>query len=336
MMEQEISCYLNSLCMIPSSMGIWEKYFKQLGTAWGDMNTEINPIHIIFAADNGIVSEGHIGFGGEITRLHGLNMVRGGAAATALCKYINVPYEVVDAGVISDVPISFSIKAAKGTKNFLRKPAMTEKEFKTVWNGTVALIEKKAKEGINLFSFGEMGIGNTTTSAAVLSALANLSPNITVGRGSGADDETLKKKMDIVRKALQKYKDQLTTPESIIQHIGGFDIVAITAAMVTCTRLGIPYIIDGYIACVSHACAYTINPEAVKYGLPSHMSREKGMNAALKYAELDRDFVPIHAHMALGEGTGAIMMIQLLKMTQFMFLNMVSLESIFQEPEKAE
>ncbi len=331
MIEQKTANHLNSLCMIPGSMGLWETYFKQLCTSWGTMDKKIRPYHLIYAADNGIVSEGHIGFSHEITRLHAINMAKGGAAISGLCECAEIPFEVIDAGICSESPIGRSIKAAKGTKNFLLEPAMSEQEFQTVWDGAATLIKEKARKNITLFSFGEMGIGNTTTSAAVLSALANLAPSETVGRGSGADSETLKKKTEIVKKALFIHAKHLSTPESILQHVGGFDLVALTSSMLTSASLEIPYVIDGYISCVAHACAYTINPNISMFAFPSHMSRERGMSAALHYSGLHRDMVPIHAQMALGEGTGAVMMIQLLKMIHFTFLHMTTLDSLFEE-----
>lgn len=323
--------YLQSLCMIPGSMGVWETYFVQLTSLWEELPEEIQAEHIIYAADNGIVKEGHIGFSADITRLHSKNMLQGGAAVTALCHYNNIPYTLVDAGIISDEPIGYSIKAACGTQNFLNAPAMTQDKFQFVWTKAQELIKEKSANGVHLISFGEMGIGNTTTSAAVLSGLTGAKASQTVGPGSGADEQTLKKKISLVDQGIELHKESMTSPQDILRCVGGFDLVALTASMLACMEMKTPYIIDGFITATAHACAFAINPDVAKYVVPSHMSREPGMKIALDFAGIDVDTVPLHAAMALGEGTGSVLMTQLLRTLCHTFKHMTTLESVLTE-----
>lgn len=330
-LEAEITELLTSRCLIPGSLGIWDSCFRKLCLAWGKIEKEIHPGHILFSADNGIVSEGYIGFSGDITRLHTINMLHGGAAVTNFCRFNHIPVTIADAGIISDTPIGYDCKARQGSRNFLKAPAMTAEEFQIVTAKARQLIESKISEGINLISFGEMGIGNTTTSAAVLSALTGLDPRITVGPGSGADKEALEKKQAIVRQGLALHQEHLTTPQEIIAHVGGFDIAALTEAMLTCRRKQIPFVIDGFITAVALACACRIDKETERYALPSHQSRETGMPQALAFANIRSEEVPLQAHMALGEGTGAVLMVQLLRTIHYGFLHMASFDAMMKE-----
>ena len=126
---------------------------------------------------------------------------------------------------------------------------------------------------------------------------------------------------------LQQVREQLETAAAV----GGFDIAAITGAMVACTDLHIPFVIDGYITAVAMACATQMNGEAPLYGIPSHYSREVGMAAALAYANIRLDEVPIHGQMALGEGTGAVLMVQLLKTAHFAFMNIGTMVELLEK-----
>ena len=183
-------------------------------------------------------------------------------------------------------------------------------------------------KGINLFSFGEMGLGNTTTSACVLSALTGAEPTETVGPGSWPNKpDLMKRKIDFVRAVLDKHKARIVSNSEtdrvrrIVAHGGGFDIAAILGAMLACVEFKKPFVIDGFITSVAAACAVHINDCVKDYALPSHNSREKGTELALAEVGITQDMVPIQAQMSMGEGTGAILMVQMLKTTQYMFVN---------------
>lgn len=328
---QQATELIGGLCIIPQSLGLWETYFTRLAGAWGTIHEEIRPTHIIYSADNGVTEEGYISFGSEITRMQTANMVNGGSAVTCFARFAHIPVEVVDVGINSEAPIGRNCKARQGTRNFLTEEAMTVGEYTHVCLEAELLIESLKAQGINLISFGEMGIGNTTTSAAVLSALTGLDPRMTVGPGSGADKTMLKKKRDIVQRALAIHKDQLIDAESCIRCVGGFDIAALTASMLACVRLRMPFVIDGFITAVALACACRINKEAEHFAIPSHKSREFGMDVALRFCNINLNEVPIDASMALGEGTGAVMMVQLLQTAHFAFLHMSTLKEIMTE-----
>ncbi len=325
--------HIASLCMIPGSLGVWESSFIRLAQAWGRIETEIRPTHIVFSADNGIVSEGYIGFGGEITKKHTLNMLHGGAAISSFASYSQVPLEIVDVGIQSEGAIGRDGKACKGTRNFLAAPAMTQSEYDLVRAKATQLVKELKGKEINLISFGEMGIGNTTTSAAVLSAVTGLDPCMTVGTGSGADEAMLAKKRQIVSEGLRKHAHAIVDVHTVIQCVGGFDIAALTAAMLACEEEGIPFVIDGFITAVALACASLINPAVRTMAFPSHLSRERGMTVALQFASIDASDVPIRGQMALGEGTGALMAVALLRMVHHAFTHMASFDTMMAEEE---
>ena len=239
--EKQLNKFLQPKCLIPGGLGLWEIYFRKICAAWGEINGEIRPQHIIFSADNGCNMEGYVGYNYEVTQKQSRNMLLGGSSATQFCNFNNIPYEVVDVGIASDDGIGVNRKVAKGSKNILNHPAMTEDEFNRAFQAGYERVEHYVAKGINLFSFGEMGLGNTTTSACVLSALTGADPTETVGPGSWPDKpDLMKRKVDFVRSVLDKHKasiDSESEPDrvrEIVAHVGGFDIAAILGAMLAC------------------------------------------------------------------------------------------------------
>ncbi|MDU6074645.1 MAG: nicotinate-nucleotide--dimethylbenzimidazole phosphoribosyltransferase [Veillonella parvula] len=264
----------------------------------------------------------------EVTQKQSRNMLLGRSSATQFCNFNNIPYEVVDVGIASDDGIGVNRKVAKGTKNILHHPAMTDDEFNRAFQAGYERVQYYVEQGINLFSFGEMGLGNTTTSACVLSALTGADPTETVGPGSWPDKpDLMKRKIDFVRSVLEHHKNNMASehePErvrKIVAYVGGFDIAAILGAMLACVDFEKPFVIDGFITSVAAACATHINARIKDYALPSHYSKEKGTELALAEVGITQDMVPIRAQMSMGEGTGAILMVQMLKTTQHMFVN---------------
>ena len=264
--------------------------------------------------------EGYVGYNYEVTQKQSRNMLLGRSSATQFCNFNNIPYEVVDVGIASDDGIGVDRKVAKGTKNILNHPAMADDEFNSAFQAGYERIQHYVEQGINLFSFGEMGLGNTTTSACVLSALTGAKPTETVGPGSWPDKpELMKRKIDFVRSVLEHHKNNIVSEHE--SHVGGFDIAAILGAMLACVDFEKPFVIDGFITSVAAACATHINARVKDYALPSHQSKEKGTEIALAEVGITQDMVPIQAQMSMGEGTGAILMVQMLKTTQHMFVN---------------
>jgi len=298
----------------PGSLGLLEKHVKRVLVSWGKMQ-DLKPYHVIFAADNGVVEEGVVAFPPIITYLQSKVMVDGRSTINAFCRCYGIPCEVVDVGVNGIEPVGINCKMAKGSKNFTKEPAMSESEFAAVWSAAAGRVQRAVEDhGANLFSFGEMGIGNTTTSSAVLHALTGIEPEFVIGYGaSQPNSDLLMKKRNAIVKGMALHKDSIHTPQDILRCLGGFDIVAMCSAMLKCTEMQIPFVIDGFISAVAYACAARIDEKAKNYAIPSHLSKEPGMVYALLLGGILVDDVPIRANMALGEGTGAVLMVGLLK-----------------------
>ena len=314
---------LDGMAKPPNSLGLLEKIFKKMLLAWGSMQPEIKPYHLIFAADNGVVEEGVVNFPAEITYLQAQNMVDGRATISCFCRANQVPFTVVDIGINNPQTAGVNRRVAWGTQNFMKAEAMTLAEFNQAWQvGEEMADQAITTHGANLVSFGEMGIGNTTTSSAVLHAMTGILPEFVVGYGASLpNSELLKRKCVVVAKGVERHKESFTRIEDIMRCVGGLDIVAICAGMTACARRKIPFVIDGFITAVAFACAARINKEVEHYGLPSHMSKEPGMAYAMLLGNILADDVPIRANMALGEGTGAILMISMLKTMAFAVYN---------------
>ena len=326
----EVDKLINGAAKPPDSLGLLEKLFKKLLLAWGTMHPEIKPYHLIFAADNGVVEEGVVDFSSEITYLQAQNMVDGRAAISCFCQANHVPYSVIDIGINNTKTAGIYRRVAPGTRNFMKTEAMTRAEFDEAWRvGEEMAGYAINTQGANLVSFGEMGIGNTTTSSAVLHAMTGILPEFVVGYGASAPTtDRLKRKCVVVAKGVERHRETFYRIEDILRCVGGFDIVAICAGMTECAKRNVPFVIDGFITAVAFACASRINREVEAYGLPSHMSKEPGMGYALLLGNILADDVPIRANMALGEGTGAVLMVAMLRTMAYTMYTMARLADL--------
>lgn len=331
--EKVVDDFIDGAAKPRGSLGLLEKHLKKILLAWGKIYDEIRPYHIIYAADNGVVEEGVANDPMELTYLQAKNMVAGRATISCFCQINQIPFEVVDIGINSIEESGLDCKVAFGTKNFIKEEAMTENEFQQAWNvGTERVRNLVLNEGYNLFSFGEMGIGNTSTSSAVLHALTGMPPEFIVGYGAGLKtNELLKRKRMIVAKGVEQHKEKFHRVEDILRCVGGFDIVAICASMVECGNLKVPFVIDGFITAVAYTCAIRLNKELDKYAIPSHMSKEPGMAYCLMLGNIETEDVFLHGNMALGEGTGAVLMVSILKTMLYTIHNMTRRADVFFE-----
>ncbi|MDF2572718.1 MAG: Nicotinate-nucleotide--dimethylbenzimidazole phosphoribosyltransferase [Sporomusa sp.] len=313
--EKTVDDFIDGAAKPPNSLGLLEKYVKKMILSWGEIHAAVRPYHLIFAADNGVVEEGVASFPAEITYLQAKNMVAGKATISCFCQSSQIPYRVIDIGVNHPGESGINCKVAFGTKNFMKEEAMSLTEFERAWEiGQEQVRYVVQQEGANLLSFGEMGIGNTTTSSAVLHALTGMLPEFVVGYGAGlSNNEMLKWKRSVVAKGVELHKAKLHSAQDILRCVGGFDIVAICSGMLECANLRVPFVIDGFITAVAYACAARINGAIEKHAIPSHMSKEPGMAYSLMLGNILADDVLIRANMALGEGTGAVLMVSMLK-----------------------
>lgn len=267
---------------------------------------------IIMCADNGIVAEGISQSGQEVTLAVVKSMSQKKSSVGKMAEAVGADTIPVDIGVNSTEKVSGVLdrKICHGTKNFKNEPAMTEKEaVKAICTG-IELVADCKEKGYKILATGEMGIGNTTTSSAVAAALLDCEVAEVTGRGAGLSDEKLEHKQKIIAEALEKYKLREADALQILETVGGLDIAGLAGVCIGGAMYHIPIVLDGVISMVAALLAERIMPGTKEYLLPSH----KGKEPALKKLAEELGVAPvIDADMALGEGTGAVMMFALLE-----------------------
>ena len=270
---------------------------------------------VIMSADNGVVEEGVASAPQSVTLSQTINFTRHLTGVSSMAKYFDIDLLVVDTGVKMAIPSSLytdemteegrltskiaNRRIADGTRNLAKEPAMTEDEaLRAVMIGIEAA--KAIKDcDYDIFGVGEMGIGNTTTSACVLAALCGKAGEEVVGRGGGLNDEGFAKKIRIVDDAIRGLDPSDVL--GILARVGGFDICAMTGAFLGAAYYRIPVVIDGYISAVAALCAYRLAPKAVNFMFGSHLSKEKGYVIAMDALGIKPYF---NLGMRLGEGSG--------------------------------
>ena len=337
MVQMDEAARLTARMAVPKkSLGLLELQVQKLMRAWQTIQFELRPFHYIFAADNGIVEEGVVRQSQDITYLQARNMMLGVSTISCFCQSNNIPWLVVDVGINRQASVGLNRKVRQGTRNFLKEPAMTVEEFDRAYKVGFEQVDEAVSQGHNILSFGEMGIGNTTTSSAVLHALSGISAEFIVGYGANpAFPEVIQRKRKVISDAVRKYKNYLRTPQDIIRYVGGFDIAALCGAMVRCGEMRIPFVLDGFITAVAFACAAKIHPDVVKVMIPSHISKEPGMKYALALGGIKEEEVPIRASLALGEGTGAILELNILKTMLYTVAHIDKMENLEAEANDA-
>ena len=286
--------------------------------------SELKKALVIMCADNGIVSEGVSQCGQENTLLVAKLLGEGRSTASTMAKFAGAQTYVYDVGInTSDkIPGVIDKKIAPGTKDFLLESAMTSKEALEAIEVGIEAVRLIKSKGVNIIATGEMGIGNTTTSTAVACALLKLDPKLLTGRGAGLSDEGLGRKLRVIYEGLRKYSFDSYAQENIntidakfafdvLCALGGFDIAALCGVYIGGAIEGIPIVIDGFISAVAALLANLFVPGCNNFMVPSHSGREKGTRLCLDELGLEPFIL---GDMALGEGTGALMLFPLLDM----------------------
>ena len=264
-----------------------------------------SPEFIIFAGDNGIVKEGVSPFPQEVTAQMVLNFIAGGAAINCFCKQHNINLTVVDAGVAGDLPKAEQLvdcKIAAGTHNFLTQAAMAPAQLAQAFAKASELIIAKAEQGCNLIGFGEMGIGNTSSAAAIMASLLALPAADCVGRGTGLDDAGVAHKQQVIDKALAFHGLDGKDPMAVLATFGGFEMAMMTAAMLAAASQKMVILVDGFIATAAALVASRINPLSQEYMVFCHQSNEQAHARLLQ--ELNAKPL-LDLGLRLGEGSGA-------------------------------
>lgn len=282
---------------------------------------------IVMCADNGVVAEGVTQTDSHVTAVVTENFARGIASVNRMASIAGADVIPVDIGVAEDVtePGVWKRKIAYGTKNLAKEPAMSESEaIQGILTG-IDLVRECKEQGYDLLATGEMGIGNTTTSSAMASVLLNLSVEQVTGKGAGLSLEGIQRKVKVIKQAMSLQKLDSENPLSVLAGIGGFDIAGMTGVFLGGALYHIPIVIDGLISSIAALTAARLCPPSTSYMLASHMSNEPSSKVIM--AELGLEPV-IHGKLALGEGTGAVMLFPLLEMAYAVYLENTTFENI--------
>ncbi|MFJ7952599.1 nicotinate-nucleotide--dimethylbenzimidazole phosphoribosyltransferase [Lysinibacillus sp. NPDC096418] len=323
---EEARQYINSLTKPPGSLGRLEDIAIQLAGMTGQIKPDITPGILVFAADHGVVAENVSASPQSVTREMAINMVEGGAGISVFGKMIGAAVDVYDVGMLQDVSSEKVIKkkVRMGTGNIVKECAMTvEEAWKTIEIGYEAAKQAIARD-VRCLIVGELGIGNTTTSSAILSVLLDIDPQSVVGRGSGINDQQLQNKIEVCREAISHHQPKKHDAIDILSKIGGLDIAAMTGAMIAAAELRVPILLDGFICTVSACLAKLLAPGSEHYMLVSHQSVEPGHISA---SELLGKRALIGLDLRLGEGTGAAIAYPIVQAANVMVKNMATFDS---------
>lgn len=310
--ERKIRKKWDSIAKPLDSLGAFEMLHARIGAIQHREQPDLaHGAIFVLCADNGIVKEGVSQSPQEVTALCAKNIAAGKSCLTPLARRAGAAVEVFDVGMAgSTVPGVRNHRAGGGTRDFLREPAMTREEMLFAIGTGIHLVKEAKSLGFTILGTGEMGIGNTTTSAACLSALLSLPASQTAGRGAGLSDTGLMRKQEVIEEALLKYRFSPGDPERILQTVGGFDIAGLAGMYLGGALYGIPIVMDGLISQTAALFAARFRPEARACMIPSHRSRQPAAGHIMKELE----FEPVlDAGMALGEGTGAALILELLQ-----------------------
>lgn len=303
---------LDNLTKPKHSLGKLEDLAKRYVAIKEDVDPRIeNKVIYTFAGDHGVYGEGVSLYPQEVTTQMVYNFLRGGAAINVLARHVGATIMVVDMGVDHEFSPAEGLlirKVARGTKNIAVEPAMTREEALTAVLMGVRIVDESGD--MDIVGVGDMGIANTTPSSAIFAAISGEPVPRVTGRGTGIDDRMLRRKIDVIERAIEVNRPVRTDPLDVLSKLGGFEIAGIAGMIIGAASKRIPIVIDGFISTAGALVATHMNPTIREYLFASHRSAEKGHSLMLQEMGLE----PIlNLSMRLGEGTGAALGISVIE-----------------------
>ncbi|MBF0200099.1 MAG: nicotinate-nucleotide--dimethylbenzimidazole phosphoribosyltransferase [Desulfamplus sp.] len=297
------------------SLGILEGVAARLAAIKGTLDVRLEKkVVVTCAGDHGVVEEGVSLFPQEVTCQMVENFVNGGASINVLARHAGASVRVADFGVNKDfdpgMPI-FHKKVRKGTSNFTKMPAMDREEAVKSINAGISIVDELVqKGGVDMIGTGDMGIGNTTPSSAIIAAFSGIAPEKLTGRGTGITDAMLEKKISVIKHALDLHRPNPLDPIDVLSKVGGFEIGGLAGLVLGAAAHGIPVVCDGIISTAGALIAWELAPTAGEYLFAGHRSVEVGHGFMHERLNL----VPIlDIGFRLGEGTGAVLAFNLME-----------------------
>ncbi|MGI5892327.1 MAG: nicotinate-nucleotide--dimethylbenzimidazole phosphoribosyltransferase [Bacillota bacterium] len=318
---------LDSLTKPKDSLGKLERVIKQIAGIRRDPLPDIRKkAAILMAGDHGVAAQNVSAYPQEVTVQMLMNFARGGAAMSILLEQLGGQLYIVNVGVAHPVPphariIDRNIK--KGSDDISKGPAMTEKEATAALQVGIDMANMAIQEGADIIAIGEMGIANTTPSAAIASFYTGLTPEDVTGRGSGIDDVRFQNKIRAVRQALALNKVSKSEPLLVLAQLGGLEIAGLAGVILGSAAGKTPVVIDGFISSVAAISACELAPLAKHYIIGSHLSFEPGHQAVLNYLQIEPMLL---LDMRLGEGSGAALAMQIIDSSMLLLHKMATFE----------
>ena len=326
--EIEAQKRLDSLTKPQGSLGKLEELARRVAVIQREVPPRLGrKLLFVFAADHGITEEGVSAYPKEVTAQMTYNFLRGGAAINVLARHYGVAVQVIDIGVdceFSNPPGLRNCKVRRGTDNFSRGPAMSRLEAVQAIETGMLLVEEIAMENLFLLGAGEMGIGNTSSAAAILCALTGAAPCDVVGRGTGIDDPTWSRKVAAIERGLELNRPDPKDPIDVLTKVGGLEIGAMTGVILGAAAFHIPMVLDGFISGAAALLAQRFCPPVQDVLFASHLSPETGHKLMLETLHLSP---VLDLAMRLGEGTGTCLLMGLTEAAVRILGEMATFES---------
>ncbi|MFH1996213.1 MAG: nicotinate-nucleotide--dimethylbenzimidazole phosphoribosyltransferase [Candidatus Omnitrophota bacterium] len=319
---------LDLLTKPQGSLGRLEELAKRVAGITGNESPTLkNKVIFTMAGDHGIALEGVSAFPREVTAQMVYNFLRGGAGINVLARHVGAKVTVIDMGVACDLESSPDLivqKIGYGTKSFTKGPAMTKDEAVRSLEAGIEVFNREFAKGIDIAGTGDMGIGNTTPSSAIVSAITGSSVETVTGRGTGVNDDSYRIKIDVIKKGLAVNNPDAADAIDVLSKVGGFEIGGLAGVILAAASKRVPVVIDGFISGAAALIAYTLEPKTKEYMIAGHCSAEQGHIIALNHIGLKP---VLDLDLRLGEGTGAALAMSIVDASVKILTQMATFQS---------
>ncbi len=322
-----IQAHLDNLTKPRGSLGRLEEFAARYCCITGKLRPGLpRKAVLVFAGDHGITQEGVSAFPKDVTYQMVKNFLEGGAGINVLARHVGAEVRVIDIGVDHDfgkMPGLIHMKVARGTKNMLHGPAMARKEAETAILHGAKAAGDAIEQGTGLLATGEMGIGNTTPASALTAVICRKDPADVTGRGTGIDQGAYQKKITLIQEAIEKNRPDAGDPLDCLSKVGGLEIAGITGMILKASQRKVPVVVDGFISGAGAMVAAAMCPVVKDYLFAGHQSVEQGHRVQMEYLGL-RPILDLD--MRLGEGTGAVLAMNLIEAGLKVYLEMATFD----------
>ena len=328
-LKSELQNEINFKTKPIGALGILEEIALQIGLIQNTLYPKIKePTILVFAGDHGITKTNKVSqYPQEVTQQMVLNFLNGGAAINVFCTQNNINLKVIDSGVnadFNDHPLLVNLKISKGTEDYSKRKAMSVEQCKLALEKGKQLVREVFNKSCNVIGFGEMGIGNTSSAALLMSYFTETPIEKCVGRGTGLNDEGITKKIKTLREVYHFHRKGISSPLEALTSFGGFEIVMMCGAMLEAAALKMTLLIDGFIVSSALLAANSLEPNIIDYCIFCHNSDEQAHQKMLHFLK-GRPI--LNLGMRLGEGTGCAIAFPIIKASVNFLNNMATFKS---------